>query len=270
MIEVGDPIPDLGTLVYDSTGTLAAGGAVQVSIVLPDQTVVSSPGTLTVANPSTGRYTSSYVTTMAGPHIITWTVTGANAGVFRDTINVDSPATGIVSLSEVKTHLRIRTSSDDDLLRDLIAEASDLCEGPEGTGRTWRRTVVTDEIHDAVTSFTLNRTPILSLTAITVDGVSQTLSDYSVDLSSGILSGDFGYSTVQGTVKVSYIAGVQTIPNGLRTGVKEMVRHLYMMTKGGSKLPSQGEPDYTDRTAGYLIPNRVVTSWRAYAGTGLG
>jgi uncharacterized phiE125 gp8 family phage protein len=263
MYEIGDPVT-LTTLVKDSTGTPANAGSMNLAITLPDGTAG------TVTNPVTGvagAYSYVYTTTTSGSHIATWTATGANAGVYVDTFHVELEPQGMVSLSEVKAHLRITRTNDDEVLRSLILTASSLAEGPEGTGKVWRRRVITNEKHSGGGySIPLNLRPVQSITAITIDGVAGVVADYDVEdwritSTSGLAIGN---STRRSNVLVSYIVGTSSIPSPLRDAVKELVRHLYGIYRGGSNLPRQEEPDYT-QSAGYLIPNRVTMAFRAYS-----
>jgi hypothetical protein len=107
MYEIGDPVT-LTVLVKDSTGTPANAGTMNLAITLPDGTAG------TVTNPVTGvagAYSYVYTTTTSGSHIATWTATGANAGVYVDTFHVELEPQGMVSLSEVKAHLRINRTN---------------------------------------------------------------------------------------------------------------------------------------------------------------
>jgi uncharacterized phage protein (predicted DNA packaging) len=269
MIELGDPLPDLGIDVYDETGSPSDGGAVSLNITRDGvQLAGGGPGSaggtlLTITHPGAGQYTSSYTPLVTGQLVARWVVTGANAGAKTTLYEVEDPAVGIVGLDEVKQHLRINRIADDEILDRLILEASDLCESTQGTGKTWRRTVVTDEVHNANgAAIYLHRSPVTSITAITVDGVSQDVS--AVDVTSGgILTSLTGfYSSRPGTMKVSYVAGGGPVPSAIRGGVLEMVRYLYGMHRGGSNLPRQEEPDFNVQ-AGYLLPNRVKMAWRS-------
>lgn len=283
MIEVGDPLPDLGIDVFDPNGVLAAGGAVSVAIyadrrggtVLASGGAVSVGGTaLVVSNPSTGKYTSAYTPLVSGTLVVVWTVTGANAGVNVSTYTVEDPDFGIVSLAEVKAALKISRADTDDRLKAAILAASDLCEGPEGTGLTWRRTLVTNELQSGgVSSFQLSRNPVISITSVTVDGTAVAATDYDLNPATGrmfAVGGEWGWSGRRFNIAVSYVAGrAGPTPAGVREGTIEMVRHLMAASRGGSGIPRQEEPDYTAGTSGYLIPNRVVTAWRAASGVGL-
>lgn len=280
MTELGDPLPDLGIDVYNSATppALAAGGAVSVAIY-QDGTILASGGAvpvggtvLAVSNPSTGIYTTAYTPLITGTFTVLWTVTGANSGTQTTVYTVELPAVGIVNLAEVKQRLRISRTDNDDYLQSLILAASDICESAEGTDRVWRRTVVTDEAHSSSgESFALNKTPVISVASVVVNGVTEPATSY--DLANGRLYSVNGYwagSTRRNNVVVSYVAGITgPVPAGVRTGVVEMVRHLYAASRGGSGVARQEEPDYT-QGAGYLIPNRVTVAWRAYSGASLG
>jgi hypothetical protein len=266
--ELGDPVT-LTTLVKDSSGTPANAGSMNLAITLPDGTAG------TVTNPVTGTagvYTYVYTATATGAHVATWTATGANAGVYVDTFHVEQQPQGIVSLSEVKMKLRITRTSDDELLRSLILTASTLAEGPEGTGQVWRRQTVTNEKHNGGGSSIIPfRRPVQSLTSITIDGVTGVAADYDVETwritsGNGVTIGD---SNRRQNVLITYVVGSNAIPPSLRDAVIELVRHFYGITRGGTNLPRQEEPDFTT-SAGYLIPNRVTMAFRAHQDSGLG
>lgn len=268
MITVGDPIPNLALEVRDANGALANGGAVTLTITLPDGTTTSPA----VSNTGTGLYSAAYTAAQLGEHGVSWLVTGANACALTDSFDVESPAVGLVSLTETKAFLRITRPDDDEALQSIILMASDIAESAEGTGKVWRRTVVTNEIHDGGgDSITTNLRPVQSLTSISIDGVGGSVADY--DVSKWRIRSPystFGTGDRGGSVSISYVAGARVVPAGLRIGVLEHIRWLYGMHRGGTNLPRQGEPDYRTDNFGYLIPNRVASSYRAYKDTGLG
>lgn len=267
MIEIGDPVT-LSTTVYAVDGVTPADATLVVlTVTAPDQTA-STPA---VNHPGFGLYNGTLTVTQTGTYLVSWVATGTNAGAQSSSFEVESSLYGIVSLEEVKARLNITRTTDDDLLRTLILEASDLCESSEGTGKVWRRTVVTGEkANGGGGSITFLRRPVLSVTSMTIDGAAATVSDY--DVESWRISSPYGTIGAGGRrqgVTLNYIAGATSVPNGVRQGVIELVRHLYGTKRGGSNLPRQEEPDYTE-SLGYLIPNRVAYAWRAYRDTGLG
>lgn len=261
MIEVGDPLPGLSLAPKDASGNAVDPGAVTLAITLPDQTLA----TPTVNRSGVGQYSATYMATQAGTHVVEWTATGAYAGTFRDTVEVELRS-GIVSLSDIKDFLGIRRSTNDEILRLMGVMASDLCESPEGTNRRWRRRIVTDEKHTAAGTFQLFNAPVLEITSLTANGTTLSADDYDIDTVTGLVydvNGALSTGTRRFGISVSYIAGSVTVPAAVRNGVLEMVRHLYHSHSGGSSLPSQDEPDYTTSLA-YLIPNRVAVAWSAY------
>jgi hypothetical protein len=267
-ISIGQAVPGLAIEVYSTAGVLANAGTAQATIMLDGVTLA----TLTPDNPVTGKYQiTTYIAASSGLHTVWWTLTAPNAGAQVQSFYVDSASgsVGIVSLAEVKEHLRITQNTYDNKLNDLILTASSLCESSEGTGVTWRRTVVTNEVHTASGAFVVHRRPISSLTAITVDGVTANVADFDFDADTGWVTpyATSLTSTRERNVAISYVAGGGPIPRAVRGGVLELVRHLYGIYRGGSGLPRTAEPDYT-QSAGYLVPNRVAQAWQSYSGTG--
>jgi uncharacterized phiE125 gp8 family phage protein len=264
VIEVGDQVT-ISTKIYDNSTppALADPGGISVTVVSEINNVSASP---TVVRDGLGLYHAVFTTIALGTHNVTWTTTGVNAGVLADVFEVEQPVFGMVGLTETKNYLRITRANDDEILRGLILTASDLCESPEGTNRIWRRTVVTNELHNGTGcgALTVFKRPIISLTAITVDGVVGSVADYDIEpwRIVSATGAPIGLTSRSSNVSISYVAGGTPVPAGVRDGVLEMVRHLYAMHRGGANLPRQEEPDYTE-SAGYLIPNRVAVAWRS-------
>lgn len=260
MIEPGDQVPGLSITVRNSVGSPDDAGAVSLTITLPGDTVVSPA----VSHDGIGAYSATYTAVQSGTHTVEWDVTGANAGTFRDTFYVE-PNFSIVSLAEVKTHLRIVRSADDETLRLIALMASDACESPEGTNRRWRKRTITAEKHTCDDVFRLHNYPIVSVTRIQNGNDLVDETSYDVNLDTGWVYANDGalYNDRRYQIAVSYVAGAPTVPPLVRNGVLEMCRHLYSMHRGGANLPSQDEPDYTTSLA-YLVPNRVAYAWQAY------
>jgi hypothetical protein len=274
VIEIGDVVPDLAIDVYNSSDALASGGTVTAQITLPDGT--TAPGAeITVNNPGLGKYVALYTAKVAGLHQIKWNTTAPDGGgAQNDSFYVEQTASSIVSLSELKDHLRIKRSNDDEVLRLISQMASDAAESSAGTGRRWRRITITGERHTGGGgAIQLYHPPAQSIVSVSADGTTLGTVDYDLNDTGTWLyavSGAFPYAGRRGTLLVSYVAGPANglIPAMVRNGVLEMARHLYGMHRGGSKLPRQEEPDYSE-ALGYLIPNRVASAWQAHSGSGL-
>lgn len=268
MIDVGDPLPDLGVLVYDSSGALAAAVGVVLTITKPDGTST----TPTVSTASTGIYTAAYTTTMAGRHVGCWTATnitgGAASEVYEQTWDVSSSSRLIVGLDEAKTFLRVTGFADDEQLRDVIEAASDLCE--RHTRRVWRRTTVTAELHSGGGDVLyLRQSPVISITSVTDGGVAVAASTYTLDGVTGrLLYGDTlsggTWTSGQENLSVTYVTGPPggVVPAYIRRGVLILVEHLWATQRGGSNLPRlSGGGDEYDRRSSYTLPRRVLEMW---------
>jgi hypothetical protein len=267
VLDIGDPLPDLGILVTDSSGTLAS-GTVALTITLPDGTT-TSPSVTTTA---TGVYSATYTATSAGRHVARWVVTnitgGAASETYEQTWDVTPSARLIIGLDEAKTFLRISVSDDDEQLRDVLEAASDMCE--RYTRKTWRRTTVTAEIHSGgVDVIYLRQAPVVSVTTVVDTGVTLAATSYTIDLPTGRLF--YGDTTYQGwwtpgqdNISVTYVTGPPSgiVPAYIRGGMLELVEHLWSSRRGGSNLPRKaaGGEEFSNRLA-HALPWRVQEMW---------
>jgi hypothetical protein len=267
VIDVGDALPDLGILVTDSAGALAT-ATVTLVLTLPDG---SSAGPA-VTSASTGVYSATYTTTMAGRHVGRWTATnitgGATQEVYEQTWDVADRSRSIIGLDDAKTFLRISGSDDDEQLRDVLEAASDMCE--RYTRKVWRRTTVTAEIHSGgVDVIYLRQAPVVSVTTVVDTGVTLAATSYTVDLPTGRLF--YGDTTFQGwwtpgqdNISVTYVTGPPSgiVPAYIRGGMLELVEHLWSSRRGGSNLPRKaaGGDEFSNKFA-HALPWRVQEMW---------
>lgn len=128
---------------------------------------------------------------------------------------ITPPAMLPVSLAEAKAHLRVDHTDDDSLIGGLIAAATDHLDGWTGIlGRclveqTWRQ-----DFAAFATCLSLPLGPVISISNVTVGGVTVDDSDYALLTDAG------GRSRVEiahiasgpGAVSVTYKAGYATIP----------------------------------------------------------
>jgi hypothetical protein len=247
----------------DEDGELANTGSVEVVVRLPTGASMSS---VPMALASTGRYEYDFPTTLAGLHSWEATAAGAVEGTYVDTFVVTSGSdVGIVGLQEAREHLRFSATDDDELLRGFILVASELCEAY--TGRAWRRTVVSGEVHDGGGCFLqLRRQPIVEVTAAAENGAAVT--QYTLDprkgrLYRGTATADSQWLPGRQIITVSYVAGPPdgTVPAKVRHGVLECIRHLWESRRGGSGIPRQGPDTEWVPILGYSIPRRVAEMW---------
>src|SRR5262245_58465763 len=158
---------------------------------------------------------------------------------------VTAPAVTPLTLAEVKKHLRVSSSDQDDLITIYLKAATDYLDGEHGfLGRalvtqTWRLTI--DEFPTAEIKLPLP--PLQSVTSIKYDdtaGVEQTVSsaDYYVDTASEPgwvvpLANVSWPSTLDAinAVRITYVAGYTTgggdVPFNIKAGLMCMIAELF-------------------------------------------
>lgn len=252
---------DLGDVVSLAWAYGSATTAV-CTVTLPDGS------TATPAVTGTTSFAASYQTTAAGFHTVRWVGTGSNPGAYVDTFNVDAIAAApIIGLAEAKTFLQMAASSTDEDLREVLEAVSDICE--DRTRQVWRRTIITNELHDGGdVTLHLRRGPVISTTSVSQFGTG--VSDYVLDgpnalLHRGTTVVPYLWWPGQRNISVSYVAGPAdgVIPARIRRGCKTLARHLWDTQRGGTGQPRQaGGPngEYDPRT-GFTIPNAVIEMW---------
>lgn len=172
--------------------TNAAGAAVDAdtlptyTITLPNLTAGISP---TVQHGTTGDYYVIYPVTMSGLH--TETLTAVIAGqttTIRRVWNAESLTMGFLDTDEVITMLKgegiIVRPADLEWLRWLCAVASSAVAGDLGRPIAPQAVTVTA---DGGKSAILTQAPIISVTSITENGVTLAGTDYTADLTAGII-----------------------------------------------------------------------------------
>lgn len=168
-----------------------------------------------------------------------------------------------VSLPELKAEARIATSEEDALLAGYVRSATDLCERYTGL-LLISRTV--EELIAAATGWTrLGASPVRQIDAVAAIGVDGTeamlgTADYGIDIDAA------GEGWVRLTsarperrLKVSYIAGLASEPNGipepLRLGIGRLALHCFTRRE-------DAEPG--------LPPAAVTALWRPWRKLRLG
>lgn len=259
MYDVGDVVP-LGLSVTDADGVPAAGGAVVLTIGLPDGTSVTPP----VTPGETGQYTVDYLAVMEGHHSVSWVVTGSNATAYSDVFNVREITEQLNSLASTKEQLGITTSVHDNRLRMFIAAAAVAIE--DHTGHAIIRRTITERHRRVRGSLILKKTPALSITSVaTVDGsVSWDPANLDLDPDTGIVDTMFGGSPC-GNLLVVYLVGKRVIrANELLAG-EIITEHLWQTMRsfvGAGAMASGALDDSLDARAGglvgFAIPNRAL------------
>jgi uncharacterized phiE125 gp8 family phage protein len=260
---LGQPVP-ITVTVRDSDGLPADATTVTLTVTKPDGTTDPFTGGA-LTHPSTGVYQVDYAATLAGLHTVRWVATGVNASAPRlDSFYVEAiAAPPLVSLADARTHLGLSQTTNDDQLAGYLQTASRLAE--DYTGKAWRRTAIT-KTYDGRSRSTLRlRAPVISVTSVVEDGATLTSSYYALDAARGLLyRSGYGWSglTPQNVV-VSYVAGPTdgAVPESIRHGVLEMVRHLWETQRGRAGMPARGGDSEWSPDQGFSVPRRVQELW---------
>ena len=251
---LGDTLP-FAINIYDATGTLADATTVTLTVLQPDGT---SAGPYTVTHSSTGVYAYSFTTTQAGRHLGQWSASGSNAGGEPQTFQV-LPVAPLLTIGEMKAHLSLESSGDDDEINAFLAAAVPILEGIAGP--IYPR-VITSEAHDAgtiqiwtdfapiisvssltemwgLTQYTLSAQPVGSSTNMwgyTIDdpreGRITRRGTASIAVPFGAAASTWG-SIATGTVQISYTAGRANPSENIRFACKELVKYLWRQVHGG-------------------------------------
>jgi uncharacterized phiE125 gp8 family phage protein len=154
---------------------------------------------------------------------------------------VIAPPAEIVSLDEVKEHLRLDEPDDDAFLRGALAAAVAHLDGPSGwLGRALGRQTLEarlDYFHDyrAANGIRLPYPPIASIVSVKhldTAGVEQTVDPATYSVEGEVLGLAWGASwpsvrSHPGAVRIQYQAGYEAIPAPIRAAILLMVGDLY-------------------------------------------
>lgn len=263
--DMGDTVA-LGVSIYNAAGVLENATAVTVTITLPDGTTA----TPSVANTVAGLYDINYTPTQVGRYVVRWVATGANASAYSDEFTVrDINDMGIVSLDEVKQHLNITTSDQDEELRRFMDAATDLAENY--VGQVLGRRTFSSELYDGNTEALRLRNPkAISIVSVYENGMLLNSGQYALDptgqrlyrVGSGTLYATNSYGFWTGgmnNISVTYVAGWVNPPAAAKQGVLEIIRHLWQTQRGAMNVMTRnqsGDDFYTAST--YSLPRRAM------------
>ncbi len=208
----------------------------------------------------------------------------------RSLLTVTAPNSDhwLTTLARVKLELDISgTDTQRDMLLNLkIAEASDDIEA--ALGFTVRQETVAETFWHEASDYApeylvLNRTPVTTLTSVTVDGVAADASRYRLDAETGLLyaldpSGAPGRWLFWKSIVVAYIGGYilpaesgATLPKGIEGACVELMSD-YWAAKGrdpsvrSEEVPGVGTVQYWVGTVGDPgeLPPRVIMKLARY------
>jgi hypothetical protein len=247
-IDLGDSV----RLSYTNTSTAGApanGGAVTVTVTLPDATV---SGPTVVAPTGTGIYVYDYLTVQSGRHTVRWSSTGLNPGAYVDVLDVRAATPPyLISLADAKAELNISSTVDDEEIRTVV-EATTAAIERHLNRAVVRRTVVEhrDMGMPAVSgnagvlqAFTLAVRPVVSLTSITMTGGSLSWSPATMDVTDAGVVRVLTGALVWGPVTITYEAGMTQIPAAYGKAARIVIQHLWQNQRGARGAPRPGMVD---------------------------
>jgi len=248
--DLGDTVP-LSVTVKNEDDVAENATSASFTITKPDGT---ADGPTTVAGVA-GVYDLDYVPASVGRYSYRFLATGANACAVADVFDVLDPALlPIVSLEELRTALKLSATTDDELLRDVLNEATDLAE--RRVGRALRRKTVVESHAGGSSGILLRQPPALSVTSVVENGTTLDSSAYFVRESSGVLyrgTATAPYCWPHGTITVTYVAGYADPPSAAKRGVKAIAKWLYQSEQNMGGRFGTDESQY----AGDALPDWV-------------
>jgi uncharacterized phiE125 gp8 family phage protein len=244
--------------VADASGTPVNPATATLTITLPDGSTVSPS---VPAPTATGQVRVDYATSLAGRHV--WRlVTSGPTTAYADVFDVRAAApTGIVSLADARAQLNFGASetADDDELRGFIGAATGAVE--RALGRVVVRRPFTDrfDISGAVTELLLRHVPLLSLTSVvSADGATTwSTANLRGDSETGLVTVAAG-GAFTGSLDVTYLAGLQVVPEDYRLAGLIIIQHLWETQRGAMSVQLGGDNETYMPGRGFAIPRRAL------------
>jgi hypothetical protein len=220
--------------VTDTNGDLADAGTVTATITQTDGTTAAG----TITHPSTGRYGVDFTPPMVdGRYDVMVSATGGALGTlirkFPDTFTVTSKAL-LVSVDDALEFMRaqetITSYPDREYLRWLCLLATTSVE--DDTKRALVRQVITEEHEACGTELVLNRTPVISVTSLSIDGgTAQDPTTYRLMSGGFVKSLTRWVGTTFGVITVSYLAGYANPPLCAVNMAKQLIARNWQQTQ---------------------------------------
>lgn len=166
-----------------------------------------------------------------------------------------------LQLPEVKQALRIASDATDALLRDYIAAAEDLVGSEVGPLEVRE---ITGRVRATRTGLALPVMPVVSLTSVSQAGTEIPVDSLEIDERAGVVYPTSG-SLTPGMYDVTWTAGWDPVPAGLRNATIALLRHLWTQEQRGSgRRPGTGGQTDDERPAGFLVPYAVAAQLAVY------
>lgn len=269
---------DLGDTVYltfvvkDATGALANAGAVTCTVTAPD----GSQSTPAASNPSTGNYLAPFVTAQLGHHSYRFVATGANAQARADVFEVVDGSGAIVSLADIRAHLKLTsTSNDDELIR--MRDAAESFAESYTNAVLRKRTILGEAASGGTSAVTLRERPVQSIVAARENGITLASNFYTLNPPAGTLVRTSGYPYYPATwlagylnISVDYVAGWgNAAPADLRDAILEIVRIKYNESQRGTRATRRSSTGDEYQVAATLLPPVIKLTLDNYIALGV-
>lgn len=268
MYELGE-VAGLSFTAYDTTGAPANAATVTLTINRPDG---NTDGPFTVTGTS-GVYTYSYLTQVAGLHSYRWLATGTpgpgvGVGAQTDVFDVrQAAAANIFSLADAKVMLNEppNVTTYDAKIKSYIRSVTGFMEKYCGPITVQQ---VTERQRAGGMFIALNKPPvyqpstqphqIIAMTPVLTYGLVYDLSLLTVEMKTGIIRHSAGLPFIYGPYDFTYTAGRPVIPEECLLGGEMILKHLWGVERGGSGQGGVGASDDVTVMWGFSIPNRAL------------
>jgi hypothetical protein len=243
--DLGDTVP-IGVAIRNAADALVNPSTIVLTVTLPDGTTA----TPTPTNDSTGLYSSLYVPTQAGRHLVRWVTTVPNTA-HTDAFDV-SPAAAplIIGLSEAKAYLNIRSTdtTQDDELRSMLEGVTATVE--KIVGPVVRRQVTSTLYPTCYSSaMSLPYTNILTVDSAALVSDASVVSVTGWHTDGGMLWLNYGSTFPYYPFTVTYTVGLPDLPANIRMGALEILKNAWTSQRSSDPVP-------------FLVPNRAM-EWLA-------
>jgi len=255
--------------VYETTVTVqnipGPPAAATLTVTKPDGTTEahSGPWTWTQAG---SNYTAAYDYLLAAPgiHRFAWVTTNPGTAPTPVTENVRDYASAL-SMNEIKDHLNITGTRDDDELGEFLMAATEMLEAKCGILVPRQFTTRVDEGRYRLVLDTRPVISVASVTSVWPGGPQWLTAQLRWDADAGIVDQISPFPFYWGPWDVVLTAGRPVIAERILYAGKEQVRHMWE-TQRGSMPPAllQGEEEFTTTTGfTFTIPRRVLEALEA-------
>lgn len=261
--------------VTDANGAAIDAASATLTVTLPDGTSV----TPLVTHDGTGLYHVDYQFAQEGLHRFVWVTSGPNTSR-TDYVNADI-FRSIVGIDEVKDYINYGNSSNEDVLRQVMQAATELCERVVGScvQRTLTNVRIPGRVKEALRlpqgPFP-NASSVISVASSWPNGPVWTYAngDFIVSPEAGIVELASLSPFWQGPWTANYTVGRLVIPQSVQLAAKEIVFDMWSTQRPYGASEMEPGPEATARIeqmiASYSVPPHAQVLLSGYEMPGFG